>query len=109
MPGLTPLDPGLSPVFTATPPPAGSSIFGAIPTWTSSDPTNAPVTVDPTGLIGTVALSSAIPVGEVVTLTVAASFTDGFGNAQSITGTVSFTIGAPPPAAASGFSIVQTA
>src|SRR6185437_5323924 len=64
---MVPLDPGQSPQFTATPTPAGSSLGAVVPTWTSSDPTNAPVSVDATGLVATVALSNAIAVGESVT------------------------------------------
>jgi hypothetical protein len=101
---MVPLDPGQSPQFTATPTPAGSSLGAVIPTWTSSDTTNAPITVDPTGLIATVALSAAIVVGSSVTLTVSA--TNGTATA---TGTLTFTIGAPPPAFPTSFTIAQTA
>jgi hypothetical protein len=99
-------DPGNTLVFTATPTPAGAVLpAGVVPTWTSSDPTNAPVTADPTGLIGTVVLSSSITVGESVTLTVSATLPDG----TTPTGSVSFTVGAPPPPEVSGFIVVQTA
>jgi hypothetical protein len=103
---MVPLDPGQSPQFTATPTPDGSSLGAVVPTWTSSDPANAPVTADATGLVATVALSASIAVGASVTLTVSATSTDG---TQSATGTFTFTIGAPPPAFPTGFTIAQSA
>jgi hypothetical protein len=103
---LTAPDPGNTLVFTATPTPAGAVLpAGVVPTWTSSDPTLAPVTVDPTGLIGTVVLDPSIPVGESVTLTVTATLPDG----TTPTGSVSFTVGAPPPPEVTGFTVIQTA
>jgi hypothetical protein len=102
---LTAPDPGATLVFTATPTPAGSALpAGVVPTWTSSDPTNAPVTADPTGLIGTVILSSSITVGESVTLTITATLPDG----TTPTGSTTFTVGATPPVEVTGFTIVQT-
>ena len=103
---LTPPDPGNTLQFTATPTPAGSVLpSGVVPTWTSSDPTNAPVTVDPTGLIATVVLSTSITVGESVTLTITATLPDG----TTPTGSTTFTVGAAPPVEVTGFSIAQTA
>ena len=99
------LDPGQSPQLTATPQPAGSSLGSVVPTWTSSDPVNAPVTVDPTGLIATVALSSAIAVGASVTLTVSATNP---ANAQVAEGTLTFTVGAPPAEFPTSFTIAQS-
>jgi hypothetical protein len=105
-PVLAPPDPGSTLVFTATPTPAGAVLpVGVIPVWTSSDPTNASVSADPTGLIGTVVLSSAIPVGESVTLTVTATLPDG----TTPTGSASFTVGALPPVEVTGFTVIQTA
>jgi len=102
---LTAPDPGATLVFTATPTPAGAVLpAGVIPTWTSSDPTNAPVTADPTGLIGTVVLATGITVGESVTLTITATLPDG----TTPSGTTSFTVGATPPVEVTGFTIVQT-
>jgi hypothetical protein len=102
---LTAPDPGATLVFTATPTPAGSVLpAGVVPTWTSSDPTNAPVNADPTGLIGTVVLASGIAVGESVTLTITATLPDG----TTPTGSTTFTVGAAPPVEVSGFTIVQT-
>jgi hypothetical protein len=102
---LTAPDPGATLVFTATPTPAGSALpSGVVPTWTSSDPTNAPVTADSTGLIGTVILSTAITVGESVTLTITATLPDG----TTPSGSTSFTVGATPPTEVTGFTIVQT-
>lgn len=103
---MVPLDPGQSPQFTATPTPADSSLGAVVPTWTSSDPANAPVTVDSTGLIATVALSPSIAVGESVTLTISATSPDG---TVTATGSITFTIAAPPPVFPTGFDIAQSA
>ncbi len=109
-------DPGNTLVFTATPVPAGSAFpAGVVPVWTSSDTTNAPVTVDPTGLIATCVLSEAIAVGESVTLSIPPiTYTSANGNGQVTTAeaSISFTVGSatPPPAPdVTGFTIVQTA
>lgn len=102
---LIALDPGNSPQFTATPQPVALPA-GVVPTWSSSDTTNVSITTDPTGLIATVNLSTSIPVGESVTLTVQATLADG----TTPSGTFTFTVGAPPPPAeTTSFSIAQTA
>ena len=104
---MQPIAPGFSPVFTATPQPAGNVLNPAqpVPTWTSSDTTNAPVSVDSTGLVATVAIPSTAVVGTSFTLTV--SYT----NADSATATGSFsgTIVAAPPMDISSFTVEQTA
>jgi hypothetical protein len=105
-PVLVQPDPGATLQFTATPTPAGATLpAGVVPTWTSSDTTNVTITTDPTGLIASVVLGSAIPVGESVTLTVTATLPDG----TTPTGSASFTVGAAPPAEVTGFTVIQTA
>lgn len=100
---LTPLTPGNSPQFTATP--NGSIPEGVVPTWTSSDTTNITITTDETGLIATVAIGADTPVPEDVTLTISATFPDG----TTPSGSFSFTVGAATPPEATGFTITQTA
>lgn len=103
---LLPIAPGFSPVFTATPVPAGTfPAPGNIPTWVSSDTVNAPITVDPTGLIATAAIPTTAVVGTAFTLTI------NYTNADSTvaTGTASFTIVAAPPSDIQSFTIAQTA
>jgi hypothetical protein len=103
---MLPIAPGFSPQFTATPIPAGAfPAPGNVPAWTTSDPTNAPITVDPTGLVATVAIPATAVVGTTVTLSI--SYT----NADSTvaTGSTAFTIVAPPPPDITGFTIAQTA
>jgi hypothetical protein len=98
-------DPGNTLQFTATPTPAGSVLpTGVVPTWTSSDTTNVTITTDPTGLIATVVLGTAIPVGESVTLTITATLPDG----TTPSGSVTFTVGAVPPVEVTGFTVIQT-
>lgn len=56
---------GQTAVIDFTPQPVGVKLAeGDIPTITSSDPTNAPVTADSTGLVGTVVLSATAPAGD---------------------------------------------
>jgi hypothetical protein len=104
---LTPLSPGFSPQFTASPIPAGAVLNSSqpVPTWTSSDTTNAPVTADSTGLVGTVAIPASASVGTSFTLTV--SYTNLDGTVAS--GSASFTIVAPPQQDVTGFTITQSA
>jgi len=105
-PVLAAPDPGDTLQFTATPTPAGATLpAGVVPTWTSSDTTNVTITTDPTGLIASVVLGAAIPVGEIVTLTVTATLPDG----TTPTGTAQFTVGAAPPTEVTGFTVIQTA
>lgn len=103
---MIPLAPGQSPQFTATLVPAGSDLGGVAPTWTSSDTANAPVGVDATGLIATVALSAAIAVGASVTLSITATSTDGN---QTATGAVTFTVVAAAVAFPTSFDVAQSA
>jgi len=95
---LTPLDPGAVATFTATPTPAGAVLpAGNVPSWTSSDPT---------GLIATVTIATTATVGASITLTItAAALADG----TIPTGSLTFQVGAVPPAEVSGFTITQTA
>jgi hypothetical protein len=99
--------PGFSPVFTASPIPAGAVLNPSqpVPTWTSSDTTNAPVTADSTGLVATAAIPASAVVGTSFTLTVNYTNLDG----TVATGSASFTIVAPPQQDVTGFSIAQTA
>jgi hypothetical protein len=102
---LLPVAPGFSPVYTATPVPAGTfPAAGNLPVWTSSDTVNAPVTADATGLIGTVAIPATAVVGTAFSLTVT------YTNADSTvaTGTLSQTIVAAPPSDITSFTIAQT-
>jgi len=97
-------NPGNTLVFTATPEPAGSVVpAGSTLTWSSSDPTNAPVTQDSTGLIGTVVLGASAP-AEGVTITLNATFPD----SKTASGTATFTI-VIPVVEPTSFSITQTA
>jgi hypothetical protein len=95
--------PGNSPVFTATPVPS-TSVPSTPPTWESSDTTNAPITVDPTGLIATVDIPASATVGASFTLTISYTNADG----TVATGTTSQTIVAPPSPDITSFTIEQT-
>ena len=101
---MFPIAPGFNPVYTATPVPEGS-VPSTPPTWTSSDTTNAPVTVDASGLVATVAIPSTAVVGTAFTLTVSYTNADGI----VATGSLSQTIVAAPPADITSFTIAQTA
>jgi hypothetical protein len=99
---MLPIAPGFSPVYTATPVPAGTfPAPGNLPVWTSSDTVNAPVTADVTGLVATVAIPATAVVGTVFTLTITYTNADG----TVATGTLSQTIVAAPPA---DITIAQT-
>lgn len=66
------ITPGSTPKFTVTASPADVLTVAEQTTWTSSDPTNAPVTMDasdPTGLTATVDVSESATVGSEITLT----------------------------------------
>jgi len=102
--GLLAIAPGNSPVFTATPVPS-TSVPSTPPTWTSSDTVNAPIDVDSTGLVATVAIPSTAVVGGSFTLT--ASYTNADGTVA--TGSISLTIVAPPSPDITSFTIAQTA
>ena len=103
---LPSLTPGTSAVYTATPVPA-TAVPSTPPTWSSSDPVNAPVTADPTGLIGTVnAPASAVP----ATFTLTISYTNADGSIA--TGTVTDQVVATPPPPSpdiTAFNITRTA
>jgi hypothetical protein len=106
---MLPIAPGYSPVFTATPLPAGSFLTPgtAVPVMSSSDTTNAPVTVDPTGLIGTVVIPASAVVGTTFVLTETYTNADG----TLATGSATFTIVAAGGGGGSniaGFTIAQT-
>jgi hypothetical protein len=102
---LTPIAPGFSPVFTATPVPSTSfPAPGNLPVMTSSDTVNAPVTLDPTGLIGTVVIPATAVVGGTFTLTETYTNADG----TTATGSSTYTIVAAPSPDISSFTIAQT-
>ena len=103
---MLPIAPGFSPVFTATPTPAGTAPgAGLVPAWTSSDSVNAPVSADSTGLVATVAIPASAVVGTTFTLTVSLTNADG----TVATGTLSQTIVSAPSPDVQGFTIAQTA
>lgn len=103
---MLPIAPGFSPQYTATPVPAGTfPAPGNVPTWTSSDNTNAPIAADSTGLVATVAIPATATVGASFTLTVSYTNADG----TLATGTLTQTIVAAPPADITSFTIAQTA
>lgn len=100
--------PGGKAVFTATPVPADATV-ATPPTWTSSDTTNAPITVDPTGLICTVDILATATVGTEVKLAVTGANADG---AAVTPGTFTFQIVPPPPPPVidiTSFTITETA
>ena len=102
---MLPIAPGFSPVYTATPVPAGAFPEpGNLPVWASSDPVNAPVTADATGLVGTVNIPATAFVGTAFTLLVTYTNADG----TVATGTLSQTIVAAPSPDITGFTIAQT-
>ena len=102
---MLPIAPGFSPVYTATPVPAGTfPAPGNLPVWTSSDTVNAPVTADPTGLVATVAIPATAEVGASFTLTVNYTNADGV----VATGSISQSIVAAPPSDITSFTIAQT-
>ena len=100
---LLPIAPGNSPVFTATPVPA-TSAPSTPPTWSSSDTTNAPITVDATGLIASVVIPTTAVVGTSFTLTISYTNADG----TVATGTTTQTIVAPASPDITSFTIEQT-
>jgi hypothetical protein len=100
---MLPIAPGFSPVFTATPVPS-TSVPSTPPTWTSSDTTNAPITVDPTGLIATAAIPASATVGATGTFNISYTNADG----TVATGSFSWTIVAAPSPDITSFTIAQT-
>ena len=79
--------PGNTIVVTFAPVPTDATLTQP-PTITSSDTTNAPVTVDPTGLIATVAFPSTAVVGTAYTLDIAYTNPDGTTAAGSFSGMI---------------------
>lgn len=107
---MAPIAPGQTPQFSTTTLPAGTVPSPAnLPTWISSDPVNAPVTVlptDPSALSVSVAIPDTAVVGATFDLTVSYTNSDGVIATQTNT----FTIVAPPAPDITGFTpIVQTA
>lgn len=104
--------PGSSPQFGVTPTPAGVVTQAANTTWTSSDPTNAPVTIDasdPTGLTATVNLGTAAVVGSDLTLTWSYK-NPSDGTVVNVVGVFPVVAAAPPPPTdVTGGTMVQTA
>jgi hypothetical protein len=94
-----PFQAGATAVIDFTPVPAGSKLVSA-PTITSSDPVNAPVTEDSTGLIATVVFPASAPVGESVTISISYTNPDG----TVATGAFTDTIAAAPAPDVTGFT-----
>jgi hypothetical protein len=102
---LLPIAPGFSPVFTATPAPAGTfPAPGNLPTW-ASDSADVTLAVDATGLVATAAISATATVGATFTLSISYTNADG----TVATGSAQFTIVAAPVPDITSFSIAQTA
>lgn len=104
---MTPVAPGFSPVYSALPQPEGAVPNPAqpVPVWTSSDPVNAPVSPDPTGLSAVVVIPAKAAVGVKFTLTVVYTNADG----SEGKGTLEQTIEEAPAQNITGFVISQTA
>jgi hypothetical protein len=103
---MQPIAPGFSPVFTASPLPVGAVLAPGqpVPTWESSDPVNAPVTADSTGLIATVAIPSTAVVGTAFNLSISYTNADGTVAIQTDTFTIVAAV-----TDITGFTIEQTA
>lgn len=103
---VTPFNPGNTIVITFTPVPAGAEpASGDVPTITSSDPVNAPVTADATGLIATVEFpATAVPNTPFV---ISINYTNPDGTVAT-PGTFSGEIVAPPAPDITGFTAAQT-
>lgn len=102
---MIPLDPGNSPVFTATAQPDGTSFGSQVPAWAISDASYT-LSPDATGVNCTVAIPSTATVGSSVTLTATVTSEDG---SKTATGQVTFTIGAPPAQFPTSLGVAQTA
>ena len=81
--------PGSTLGFTVTPSPANATVLTDASVWTSSDPTNAPVTGN--GLSASVTLAADAPVGGAFTLTWVYTNADG----TTATATIAETVIAP--------------
>ena len=79
--------PGNTIVVTFTPVPSNATLTTP-PAITSSDPTNAPVSVDPTGLIATVAFPTNAVVGTAYTLSISYTNPDGTVATGSFAGSI---------------------
>ena len=102
---MTPVAPGFSPQYTATPVPSNAVPNPATPpVWSSSDPVNAPMVVIDV-LDVSVAIPATAPVGTTFTLTITYTNADG----TVATGTLAQTIVAAPSPDITSFNIVQTA
>lgn len=94
---------GATAVIDFTPVPAGAvPAAGDVPALTSSDPVNAPVTADATGLVATVVFAAAAPAGD---YTITCSYTNPDG-VVATPGTFTGSIAAPPPPDITGFTSV---
>lgn len=106
---MTPLAAGQTATFATTPIPAGTAPDPTKITWSSSDTTNAPVTVnpnDPSGLSAQVAFPASVTAGLTFILTINYENPDGTFASQAN----SFTTVAAPPLDITGFNpITQTA
>jgi len=85
---MAPIIPGSLHIFTVTPEPTDATFIPTDSVITSSDTVNAPVTVDETGLIGTVSIAADAPVGTEFTLTWTYTNADGTTATASITETI---------------------
>ena len=78
---LTGIAPGSTGTFSLTPVDKNgnpSSLpSGVVPSWTSSDPTNAPLVVSDDGLSATCTVPDSAPAGTQITLSVTATLPDG--------------------------------
>lgn len=89
---VMPFAAGATAVIEFVPVPAGAvPASGDVPTITSSDPTNAPVTADATGLVATVNFAANAPAGD---YTITCSYTNPDG-VVATPGTFTGTIAAP--------------
>lgn len=101
---MLPIAPGFSPVFTATPVPAGAvPAAGNLPAWTT-DLTDAALSIDETGLVCTLSIPSSAVAGTAFTLNISYTNADG----TVATGTISLTVAAPPVTDITSFTIEQT-
>src|SRR6185312_7095670 len=85
--------PGGTVILTAAPVPADATV-ATPPTWTTSDSTNGPISVDPTGLICTINIPTSAPVGTEISVSVTDTNADG---APVQPGTFTLTLVPPPP------------
>lgn len=83
-----PLTPGSTATFTVTPEPSNATLLEHGSVWSSTDNTNAPVTVDSTGLIATVTFPETATVGAPFTLTWTYTNADGTYATASISETI---------------------